>query len=204
MNPTRSCSFGEYRSTPWTLCSGGWKVLSRPHGEAPGLVSAADWFVGYLLLDAVIVNSDRHHENWGVLQLESGARQLAPSYDHASSLGRELGDAERARRLETRDPAFAVAGYVERARSGLYAEAAAARPLHPSDAFGLAGARRPEALDAWRARLDRTSDEAFERIVERVPEAAISAPARAFALAVLRAARQHLPGSLSRSTTVRS
>lgn len=174
-----------------------------PQGDEPALASAADWFVGYLLLDAVIVNSDRHHENWGVLQLASGVRRLAPSYDHASSLGRELADGERLRRLTTRDPAFTVAGYVERARSGLYADAAAARPLHPADAYELAGARRPEAMEVWRARLGQTTEAAFERIVARVPDAAISAHARAFALAVLRVARQHLLEPFRRSPSPR-
>lgn len=163
-----------------------------PRDDEVGLACAADWFVGYLLLDAVVVNSDRHHENWGVLQLASGARRLAPSYDHASSLGRELRDDERLRRLATRDPAFTASAYVERARSGLYGEANASRPLHPSDAFALAGVRRPDAMEVWRARLDQTSDDALQRIVQRVPETVISAPARAFALAVIRAARQHL------------
>lgn len=167
-----------------------------PRGDESGLACAADWFVGYLLLDAVIVNSDRHHENWGVLQLGSGERQLAPSYDHASSLGRELADPERLRRLTTHDPAFSVAGYVERARSGLYAVETDVRPLHPAVAFRRAGVRRPEAMEIWRARLAGASEDVFERIVERVPDAAISAPARAFALAVLRAARQHLLGPI--------
>lgn len=174
-----------------------------PRGDEPGLACAADWFVGYLLLDAVIVNSDRHHENWGVLQLASGGRRLAPSYDHASSLGRELVDDERLRRITTRDPAFTVAGYVERARSGLYAEADATRPLHPAEAYWLAGAQRPEAMEVWRARLGQTNDAAFERIVKRVPDATISAQARAFALAVLRAARQHLLGPSDRNPNVR-
>lgn len=170
------------------------KDALSPGDDEPGLACAADWFVGYLLLDAVIVNSDRHHENWGVLQLASGRRRLAPTYDHASSLGRELRDDERLRRLTTRDPAFTATAYVERARSGLYGEASASRPLHPSDAFELAGARRPDAMKVWRTRLEQASDDAVDRIVKRVPEAMISTPARAFALAVIQAARQHLLG----------
>ena len=77
--------------------------VDAPTSSDPRLVSAADIFMGYLLLDAVVVNSDRHHENWGVLQLAGGVRRLAPSYDHASSLGRELLDADRQARLATRD-----------------------------------------------------------------------------------------------------
>jgi len=55
-------------------------------------------FSGYLVLDAVIGNTDRHHENWGILierNGQNGLRRLAPSFDHASSLGRELSDDRR-------------------------------------------------------------------------------------------------------------
>lgn len=77
--------------------------VEPPVSPTADLVSAADWFVGYLLLDAVIANGDRHHENWGVLQASKGARRLAPSYDHATSMGRELKDEERLTRLHGGD-----------------------------------------------------------------------------------------------------
>lgn len=176
-------------------------VLGRLEGVQPPQESkadldwAADWFVGYLLLDAVVVNSDRHDENWGILQFPGGMRRLAPSYDHASCLGRELTDATRLERLHTNDDAFTVVRYADRARSPLYAEAGAVKPLHPADAFRLAGVRRPRAKEAWLERLHRTSFEDIERIVARVPRLAISDPARAFALAVLRSTRQNLLGS---------
>lgn len=53
-------------------------------------LAASDTFVGYLMLDAWIGNTDRHHENWAVLDMAGGESQrrllvLAPSYDHASS-----------------------------------------------------------------------------------------------------------------------
>lgn len=47
------------------------------------------------MLDAVIGNTDRHHENWGILRKRVGDRwqgMVAPTFDHASSLGRELRD----------------------------------------------------------------------------------------------------------------
>jgi hypothetical protein len=56
--------------------------------------SAADLFCGYIVFDLLIGNTDRHHQNWGVLvkRVEGSARTLtlAPTYDHSSSLGREL------------------------------------------------------------------------------------------------------------------
>jgi hypothetical protein len=57
-----------------------------------GVDDALGLFAGYLLLDALIGNTDRHHENWAVVVSRSspGARflELAATYDHASSLGR--------------------------------------------------------------------------------------------------------------------
>ena len=35
-----------------------WTVLE-------GIENARDLFIGYILLDALIGNGDRHHENWG-------------------------------------------------------------------------------------------------------------------------------------------
>lgn len=48
--------------------------------------TAVDLFVGYLLLDALLGNTDRHHENWALIRSLDGGLVLAPSYDHASSL----------------------------------------------------------------------------------------------------------------------
>lgn len=60
--------------------------LRGPVGHDPTL-SAADWFAGYLLFDALIGNTDRHSQNWAVETTQSGELHLAPSFDHATSLG---------------------------------------------------------------------------------------------------------------------
>jgi hypothetical protein len=56
-----------------------------------------DVFAGYLVLDALIANRDRHEQNWAVLtpQLTTTPEMLAPTYDHASSLGFNLTDDKR-------------------------------------------------------------------------------------------------------------
>ncbi len=51
------------------------------------LRNAAELFAGFLLLDALVGNTDRHHENWGVVRTMAGDVHLAPTFDHASSLG---------------------------------------------------------------------------------------------------------------------
>ncbi len=72
----------------------------RSWNGPPGIETSCELFVGYLLLDALIGNVDRHHENWGVVEFVDLGRtlielELAPTFDHASSLGRELSDHQR-------------------------------------------------------------------------------------------------------------
>ncbi|TAP39450.1 HipA domain-containing protein [Arthrobacter sp. S39] len=50
-------------------------------------LNALDCFGGYLLFDALIGNTDRHSENWAIEITPKGKMHLAPSYDHATSLG---------------------------------------------------------------------------------------------------------------------
>lgn len=81
-----------------------------------------DTFVGYLMLDALIGNTDRHHENWGVVSertSEGHSVAIAPSYDHASSLGRELTDAKRLGRLGSGGQGT-VADYANKALSAFW------------------------------------------------------------------------------------
>ncbi|WP_370617184.1 hypothetical protein [Mumia sp. Pv 4-285] len=70
--------------------------------SGPTTLDGFDVFVGYLILDALVANRDRHEQNWAVLtpQLISQPEQLAPSYDHAGSLGYNLTDERRMRCLD--------------------------------------------------------------------------------------------------------
>lgn len=75
----------------------------------PGLQgdSAFEVFAGYLVLDALVGNGDRHPGNWALLESGSGDRFLAPTYDHGSALSAGLTDTNRA----AKDPrAFARRG----------------------------------------------------------------------------------------------
>ncbi len=72
-----------------------WTALERVFGESEGASAAKTRFAEFLVLDAVIGNTDRHHENWGIVRkrTEDGWKEyLTPSFDHASSFGRELSD----------------------------------------------------------------------------------------------------------------
>lgn len=73
-----------------------------PTPDLPECQSAAQAFLGYLMFDVLIGNTDRHHENWGVQVGQVHPQpllRLAPTFDHASSLGRNLSDEQRERCL---------------------------------------------------------------------------------------------------------
>lgn len=163
------------------------------------LPRARDFFVGYLMLDALVGNQDRHHENWGLVV---GPRdpvndiRLAPSFDHASSLGRNERDEERKRRLSTRDRGSQIDAYVRRARSAFFLSSASPNPLSTLAAFKEGGrlARRAEAY--WLRRLQGLEMADFASIFDGLPSSEISIPARDFALAMLEANRSRLIAGL--------
>ncbi len=168
------------RSTTWQFGTDG-QVWSCPVevGGAPGV------FVGYLLLDALIGNQDRHHQNWGLLKVPGGGLTLAPTFDHASSLGRNETDAKRSERLATRDQGRTVAAFVRVARSGLYEHKTSTKPMTTSDAYCLAAARYPNAAGYWRTRLRALGPEALDAIVQALPESVATETAKRFALQMM-------------------
>jgi hypothetical protein len=93
--------------------------VAPPQAKSWDACVAYDVFVGYLVLDALIGNGDRHEQNWSVLRARSSngpADALAPAYDMEASLGFQLTDAARGSRL--RDPtalaSFAAKGLARR------------------------------------------------------------------------------------------
>ncbi|MGI9305076.1 MAG: phosphatidylinositol kinase, partial [Gammaproteobacteria bacterium] len=145
------------------------------------IADAAGVFVGYLMLDALVSNQDRHHANWGLVLLPEKGAFLAPSFDHASSLGRNETDSARADRLTTKDRGRSVEAYVARARSAFYATDSSTTPLTTLDALREATKIRPEAADYWLRQLADIENVSYRDIFAEVPGAEISEPAGDFA-----------------------
>jgi hypothetical protein len=155
----------------------------------------ADVFVGYLALDALIGNTDRHHENWGwVVQLEGEMNvvRLAPTFDHASSLGCHETDARKESRLVSNDKNFSCAGYAARARSAFFLNAADTRPLRTHEAFIEAARRYPRAAQYWIRTILGMQREQFDILLNEVPSHRISNTSRRFALEILMSNRRTL------------
>ena len=157
-----------------------------------------DTLVGYLLLDAWIGNTDRHHENWAwVVRWRGGpeappAVHLAPTYDHAASLGRNESDAVRHQRLTTNDKGYSVEAYATKAQSGFYAKQTDPRPLTTFGAFREAGRLAPEAAQAWLAELEPVTMDEVQELLSRLPTSLISQDGLNFALKILEVNQQRL------------
>lgn len=162
-------------------------VLGLPLGfrRRMSIRRAADVFVGYLMLDALIGNTDRHHENWGLIAGPKIGIRLAPTFDHASSLGRNESDDRRRFRLSTNDPNATVRAYADRARSAFYEKVDSASPLTTMDAFNLAADIRPEAGKYWRKKLGGLQDAKVLDILGRVPDDWMSEDAKRFAFEMI-------------------
>lgn len=174
-------------------------ILPPAEWEAPNWMgSSADVFVGYLLFDAWIGNGDRHDENWGILLRRSSEestqfdRYLAPTFDHASSLGRNESDLRRLERLESKDANYTVSGYALRSRSAFFTSATDNHPMSTFDAFSSAAKSIETAAAYWLKQLGNASDADVQAIFSRIPEEFMSQTASRFAQKMLEFNQQRL------------
>lgn len=152
--------------------------VEPPLGSPPGF-DAWDAFAGYLVLDSLIGNTDRHEENWAVI-VSGGHPRLAPSFDHASSLGFQLSDGQRSSRLATRDHGFSPEAYARRAKSPF-----AGKP-HLIDVASEALSRCKRSVsEHWLNACNEV--DALVAPIWRIPDTRMSETARVFAERLLRA-----------------
>ena len=168
-----------------------WAALDNAFEFDRDAVEVKRQFAHYLVFDAVVGNVDRHSENWGLLQLQSGAQlveSLSPSYDHGSSLGRELSDERRVHCLAN----GSVGEYAERGRGGIYWSDADRQGPSPLQLVRLASSDYPELLLPAIESLTQLDDVTLHHIVSKVPIGWMSEPARSFAVELMRYNRERL------------
>lgn len=149
-------------------------------------------FAGYLVIDALIGNTDRHHENWGLLrrtELGSATHRLAPSFDHASSLGREMRDDRRARLLEDEKR---MIEYIYAGRGAIYLADRANMPISPIELVENLGPTMSKYFGKCLQNVGRVTDEKIDAILSRMPAGWMTELQRAFSRKLLRLSRDLL------------
>jgi HipA-like protein len=160
------------------------------------LVEGADWYheilkdlARYIVLDALICNTDRHHENWGFLMTYQPVDsenvnvqlKMAPSFDHASSLGRELLP-KRANKILS---ANGMVAYARNGRGGIYWEQSDSRGVNPLQLVELASSKFPDYFSDALTDVANTPVQDLLDIVDKVPNIVIAEPSRQFAKTLL-------------------
>ena len=114
-----------------------------------------------MVLDALVGNTDRHHENWELSREltvveENGearfvlSKMLAPTFDHGSSLGRELLEERALRLLEDREN---IRRYIIKARGGIFRDSSESRGMSPIALLKLIAEKYPAFLKPWQERV---------------------------------------------------
>lgn len=150
-------------------------------------------FAGYLVLDALIGNTDRHHENWALLRRESKegvTYRLAPSFDHASALGREMRDDRRLQLLRENR----LDAYIQNGPGAIYLAELGEQAVAPMELVKRLAAAFPASFAPWFPALEGVTSENVASIFDRVPNGWISEAQRQFATALIGKAREILSG----------
>ena len=140
---------------------------------------------GYLVLDALIGNTDRHHQNWGLLrrvpEKDHIEQEIAPSFDHASSLGRNESEENMARRLRE----DSVLAYARKGRGGIFWSSSDSKGANPLDLTERAARQWPDYFRPWLEEVRRLEKSDFLGIVNRVPSDWMTSTQKSFCVAFL-------------------
>ena len=145
----------------------------------------------YVLLDGLIGNTDRHHENWMVAYVHHYGDmwiEIMPSYDHASSLGRELTDDKRQRILDS----DGVQRYLDAGRGAIFVDSRRKRAPSPLRLARLLCRWRPEYTNRTLERIGGVPEDEIRTTIGRVPDEFMSEIAREFAFQVVMTGRREL------------
>ena len=160
------------------------EVMDRVFVSSEAAIRAKRTIASYTVLDALIGNTDRHHENWGLLRRSEGGGLkgfVAPSFDHASSLGRELLDERRDRLLAENG----VGGYVAKGRGAIYWSEDERRGPSLLELVRRAVRTYPDLFRPAVLKLAEIDESVFSEIVERIPPDWMTFLAREFAVKLL-------------------
>ena len=150
------------------------KIPSNWQQQIPGIDTGAKLFVGYMMLDCLVNNSDRHDHNWGVMAVGDNL-ELIPSFDHGLSLGSTDEDEDK--------PNLSLADYVNRYSQSCFQSGY--NKLPTLTIFDRAAQLYPAAAIVWQERLKQVTSTQITAIFNRIPDGRITPIAAKFAIDLL-------------------
>jgi hypothetical protein len=166
-------------------------AISKRCGETP-CAEILGVFAGYLAPDAWIANTERHHQNWALLQTlsENGVScAMCPSFDHASSPGHELTDV---RRREIMASGIDRYPHHKQSRGAIYWLSTDDHPPQQLELVRRIGRENPALGLPWLARLGAIEVAAWRDVIHSVPETWMTPLAKKFAVSLVEAIRSEL------------
>lgn len=127
--------------------------------------------IGYLVFDCLIGNTDRHHENWGIIV--NGGFKIAPTFDHASGLASKVSEQEAYERLHTKDKGRSIEYFCQKAKSAFWKDGKQLKTIEVCKEiqdFGKRNDRANAALKNWIEKIAQVSSMEFERILDNIPK----------------------------------
>ena len=153
--------------------------LAATSGGGLNLEQTLTGMAEYAVFDGLISNSDRHHENWALLyDRVQHTYTLAPTYDHATSLGRNLTDDDRSRRLNSQG---GVLDYLAKRPGRTFVDSSRKSGPSPLLLAQLICLTEPVRVRALLERLRNTPDRDFRSAINRIPNPIMSRTAKKFA-----------------------
>ncbi len=154
------------------------------------LTRPIDVFIGYIMLDCLISNQDRHHENWSWIISPSKKVFLSPTYDHASGLGCRESDDKKEEKLKTSDKNQTVKYFVTRAKTPFFDNKD--KNLKTIEAFKLCADSNKNIALYWLDKLENLDINKIRIIFNKIPDHLISNVSIEFALKILEENKERL------------
>ena len=150
------------------------KIPSNWQQPIPGIDTGAKLFVGYMMLDCLVNNSDRHDHNWEVMAV-GGRIELVSSFDRGLSLGSTDEDEGK--------PNLSLLDYVERYSQSCFQSGY--NKLPTLNIFERAARLYSDAAKIWQERLKQVTPTQIQEIFNRIPASRITPIAAKFAINLL-------------------
>jgi hypothetical protein len=144
--------------------------------QIPEIDTAAKLFVGYLMLDALVQNEDRHGSNWSVMSIE-GKLELTSSFDHGVSLGSRNSDDDKLSR--------SVSEHTNESSFSHFKQLEGLETVSVFNVFRRAVALEPVTAKIWLGRLALIDSDKIDEIFKLIPEQRITPTAASFAKLLL-------------------